>query len=97
MAGVDELSSELGDLTRGDLGSNPDKVSAAIRRVAGRVPTYVTINLETTVNKPVAVKATDSPAKAVGAAGATVSDSTSGAVTLDQFYIIDMSHREWLV
>lgn len=33
------------------------------------------------VNKPVAVKATDSPAKAVGAAGATVSDSTSGAVT----------------
>ena len=33
------------------------------------------------VNKPVAVKATDSPAKAVEAAGASVSDSTSGAVT----------------
>src|SRR5206468_6997150 len=30
-------------LTRSDLGSDPDKVAAAVRAMAARVPTYVTI------------------------------------------------------
>ncbi len=39
---IDGLLKSFG-LSRGDLTSNPEKVAAAVRRMAARVPTYVTI------------------------------------------------------